>query len=149
MDKKAAAENLLAKLYDEIWRNREASTKIRNWCITVWMASLAFVLSPKSSLNPSQAHLFPLMPVLVFWILDALQHSFVEIHFQTARNIELALAREDTSSLDEEECYFHLNFEMISFGAKLKAFGKAMFVRETVAVFYLILLLSTVMIKTF
>ena len=143
MDKKTSAEHLLSKLYESIDRDKETSAKIRNWCITVWLGSLAFVLSPKFSLSPLQSKIFPFFPIMVFWVLDAFQNSFIYIHGATARKIESALANDEINELEPNELYFLISYDRIQFSMKLKSFVRALVAKETVAFFYIILLLST------
>ena len=79
MDKSKIANEQLKFLYEEIRNDLDNSKKIRNWCVTVWMASLAAISYEKIELVDSQLMIFPFVPILLFWLLDAFQNTFASL----------------------------------------------------------------------
>lgn len=142
MDPEAFAHDQLAHKYARIHFDKDTSSKIRNWCITVWAGSVAFASSATLS-RPRQIALSAL-PILCFWVLDAMQHMFIQIHSQQARWLErvlLGLDPMDVSLLQTRTVTGALNND--PWMAKFRIFLHCALATETVTAFYVALLAGT------
>ena len=145
MDKNERANHLLEKMYEEIRINDENSKKIRNWCITVWMASLAAIAYGKMDISPSQQNLFPFIPVLLFWLLDSFQNTFASLNVLRVLELEKDIADGGIEKYKNIELFYFNGYMNISLTKKMKVFVYAMVAKETVTFFYLLLFLVTLL----
>ena len=143
MDKQVLATSLLEKIYEEVRINDEYSKKIRNWCITVWMGAIALVAYGKIDLNNLQKILFPFIPVLVFWVLDAFQNTFASLNARMALKLEKALANEGIDQIETEDLFYMSAYKKLTLREKIRTFLWCMVAKETVTFFYAVLIVVT------
>jgi hypothetical protein len=147
IDKRDFLEKRLTQYYNWILRDKNQSVTTRNWCLTIWVASVAWVMSDNVRLNSLPSVFIIYLPILLFWMLDSFQNSFIELNEQCAKQIEEILTLDNLDNVKLHEhlpIYSHNN---TSFSDKIRAFISSLFFKETVAFLYLILLgASTVLI---
>jgi hypothetical protein len=147
IDKRDFLERRLAQYYNWILRDKNQSVTTRNWCITIWVVSVACVFLNSDRLNSIPSAFLIYLPILLFWMLDSFQNSFITLNEQCAKQIEEILTLE---SLENVKLHEHLpiyNHDNTQFFDKIKAFISSLFFKETVAFVYLILLgASTILI---
>ncbi len=146
MNKSDMAYRMLDILHSSAERNHEASFRIRGWCITVWMASLAFIMSSDFSLSETQKTVFPFLPIALFWLLDGFQNTFKLVHGRTAGRVEEAIATENLEQLDMKNLLYYSSYPQIPYSEKVRAFFAALFTLETVVFFYIVLTAVTCVI---
>jgi hypothetical protein len=138
------ANDQLKFTYSRIQFDREASSKLRNWCVTVWLASLALVNSDKLHLTMLQHIALPVLPLLFFWALDALQNTFIFIHSMHARTIErFLLGREEINAARLEDLTLENAIHQVPYWRKIKILFRVAFFAETVFIFYIALIAVT------
>lgn len=136
-------EKGLDSVYMEIRDNKEKSSRIQNWCITVWLAALVGSKSTTISLTAQQALLLPLLPIALFWLLDGMQHAFLTLHFRRASRLEQGLLSGAYDELEPGDCFLFLGTHWTTSFQKLRFLLQALFLFETVVVFYALLLAAT------
>jgi hypothetical protein len=99
------AKEQLGYTYSRIEFDQDASSKIRNWCITVWMGALAILSSDRLHLTGVQKTMLSVMPILFFWFLDALQHTLILFHGIHARKLESFLLGIETFDAEQVQIY--------------------------------------------
>jgi len=134
------AKDMLGHIYSRIQSDRATSTKIRNWCITVWVGTLALVNSDKLHLSVNQRHSLPLIPIALFWLLDSLQHVFLHYRHDAARDLEeYLLGLKALSAAELRIRCLGNGISHLSFGKKLTMLFRTIFI-ETNTAFYVLLL---------
>ncbi len=144
---KEMAEKRLEQLYGAIGRERARTSDRRNWCITVLLACLAASASGKIEVTSLQAIALPIMPIVLFWLLDGFYCSFILRHQSRAADIERAITNETYNSIDPTECFWISGYDKIGFKEKVGYLLAALFVHESVSVFYLVLLVGTIVFR--
>ena len=142
-EKSEAAIKLLDQLYDVIKCDNDRSNKIRSWCITIWMATLAIVSTGKLTVTLEQKYILSLLPIIMFWLLDGFQNSFILMHSNRAKELENIISNGTYDNLPNDEYFFISGHRKLSFRSKIKALITSLFLRETVTVFYFLLCVSS------
>jgi hypothetical protein len=146
MDKRDFLEKQLNHYYSWIISDKSRSVTIRSWSITVWIFSMALLLTLEK-VNLSLLSLVIIyLPLFLFWILDGFQNSFIESNERQAKRIEQMLVSEDLEKVDLSEYLLissHINRKFFS---KVKSLLAALFLRETVFVFYFILFVASLVL---
>src|SRR3989442_11483403 len=122
--------------YDDIRHNYSKISTIQNWCLTVWLATLALVSGPQLKFSFVQRAILPLLPILVFWVLTGLQYMFIIIQIQRAEALERALSEGISHLLAPEEVFFYLSYHRMGFSQKFRLLIHALFLKEMVTSFY-------------
>jgi hypothetical protein len=147
IDKRDFLERRLTQYYNWILRDKTQSVTTRNWCLTIWVASVAWVLSNNISLISWHSALIIYLPVLLFWMLDSFQNSFIDLNEQCAKQIEEILTLDNLDNVNLQKHLPIYNHDNTPFSDKIRAFISSLFFKETVSFVYLILLAaSTVLI---
>jgi hypothetical protein len=151
INKRDFLEKQLAHYYDWILRDKNQSVTTRCWCITIWMASVAWIvaMSDKIHLNFVCLVIIIDLPVFLFWLLDAFQNSFIDINEQYARKIEAILISDELESMSLGEHLLMSNHNNTVISLKIKSFFVSLFLRETVSFVYLVLFLVSTLLIVF
>ena len=70
MNPEQYAKDQLSYTYDRIAADQETRSKIKNWCVTVWVGSLAVVGSGRLTHLAGIQTVLPFLPIMFFWMLD-------------------------------------------------------------------------------
>jgi hypothetical protein len=133
----------LEQMYKAIGDDESRKVSIRNWCITVWLAGLTAIGSGKLIINMYQAFLLSTLPVCMFWLLECLQHMFVSINEERAQFLESFLLSNSISSLIPSDLTFVAGYRSVRYSKKIKFLFQTI-VRESVLLFYLLLLVGSI-----
>lgn len=147
MDKRDFLEKQLNNYYSWIISDKSQSVTTRSWCITVWSFSVALLItSDKVNLSHLHVAIIIYLPVLLFWLLDGFQNSFIDSNEQHAKTIEEMLVSEDLEKIDLSEHLLISSHINMKFFSKVKSLLSALFLRETVFVFYLMLFVASLVL---
>lgn len=91
MDLEEYAKDQLSYIYDRISSDEETRSKIKNWCITVWIGSLAAANSIHLTHLLKLRTALPFLPIPFFWTLDVIYQIFISWHREHARTLERML----------------------------------------------------------
>lgn len=144
MDKRDLLTRQLEQYYNWIISDKNQSVTTRCWCVTVWIATVAFVSSNKVHLDSLGFTIIIHLPVLLFWILDGFQNSFITLNEQQAQRIEEALALDNVENVDLLKHLLMSSHNNTSFFSKVRVLFSCLFLQETIFFFYLILLIASV-----
>ena len=133
----------LERLYTNISEDRARCFAIRQWCVTVWLGTLAALASGKLSITIRQALFLTIASVVMFWILDGFQHVFVRINSTRARELEAILANPSTIDTFGLRHFCVSGYKEIAYRTKMRHFVRTLFLNETVFFFYLLLLVGS------
>lgn len=142
-DMREVLHKQLDVFYASIFHDQEHSLTIRKWCITIWVAVLAAIATGKLHVDITKALFLAIVPVVMFWILDAFKHSFIDINW--TRVMELEVLAAGSSPMDDmtTELFFASGRTKTPYKQKIWSFLKALFTKETVIIFYLLLFLGS------
>ncbi len=129
----------LEQFYKVIREDQATRTSIRNWCITIWLAMLAVIGTGKLAINVNQSLALSVTPVFLFWLMECFHHTFITTNEERATTLERMLAGNDFGALSPSKHFFVSGYASITFKQKMRALLKAMFTKESVWVFYLLL----------
>jgi hypothetical protein len=143
---------LLLKTLDELRRilkhEAEVSTKLKQWCISVWIGILAFIATGKMTITVEQAFILPFIPIFLFFFLDIFQGALITQITKKIYMIEELLV---TKSFDEIEVKDVLLFNYRNFSTwseKIKLYFRSMIIPRG-SLFYLLLILTTLFFNSF
>ena len=140
------AKEQLTQAYSRIAFDKENSARIKNWCITVWVGSLAAVNSNHLTLGIIQRITLPLLPIIFFWLLDAIQHAYVSLHMHRARKLEgFILGLEQANAAELRRLSLESGHRKGTLAENLWKVMQHAFVVETVVAFYTMLCLVTLL----
>ena len=146
ISKQEMAKSQLVQLYEVISGNHKHSGTIRNWCVTVWVASLMLPYTGKIDLTASEQIAISLMPVALFWLLDGIQHCFVFLHQQRTRDLERIIARNAWDEYEPERFFYLAGWTNVTQRQKLESLFHCLFLHETVLAFYFLLVTGTLVL---
>lgn len=121
----------------------ERSFKVQNWCITVWLATLALPHSVHLDLATSQRLALSLLPVFLFWMVSGVQSAFADLVAQRPKSLEKALLQNDSKFENGDRYFLVSGTDEVTFRQKLRALVTSLFLAESVTVFYLIIAIAT------
>lgn len=134
-DRRDLARYVLTELYAQVRHDQNADISLRNWCVTVWLATLLLGISEQGGIDP----LLSLLPVGVFWLLSGFQNAFLLRHLEAAREIEYRLAVDEFSVALEPTLFLATPTHRASMRDKIHRYLAATFLTESVAGFFLLL----------
>jgi hypothetical protein len=146
VDKRNFLEKQLAHYYYWIISDKNRSLTTRSWCITLWVVTVVFLISNQLHLSILYFGITIILPVLLFWLLDAFQNSFIELNEQQAIKIEQMLTLNQNEDVDWQESLLMTRHAQTPFFVKIRSLLISLFIRETVSFFYLILLIISVVL---
>lgn len=134
---------LLDLCYADIRYHQQRISTIQNWSLTAWLAILALVNTPQLQFSFQLRLVLPLVPVLAFWLLTAFEFMFIEFHAQRACEIESALAAGTETELPTDRVFLGLSYRP-AYLQRLRLFLRALFLRESVILFFVLLTVATI-----
>ena len=138
------AKDQLQSAYDRITSDQEGSAKIKNWCITVWIGSVAVVTSGHAPWPFAQRLALPLLPIIFFWLLDAVANSYIGVHVARAKKLEaILLGLEETTPQRLLDLSLAAGYPKRSLKEKIKLFVYFFILHKSVSAFYGLLILIT------
>lgn len=146
MDRRDFLERQLNHYYSWIISDKNRSITTRSWCITLWVVTVALVISSQVPLSPLYSTIVIILPVLLFWLLDGFHNSFIDLNEQQAMKIERMLMSNSIEDVDWSESLLMTSHTKTPFSDKVKSLLISLFLRETVSFFYLILLVASVIL---
>ena len=126
---------------DSTNNNRQA---VKRWCAVVWIAVLAVVFTGKLPVHHLSKFLFVLLPVLIFWFHEGLLAHHMQFLIQRAKELEKIILSGDYQVIEPKRLFYISFHEDITISLKIRTFLYSMFVMETVAVFYILLIFFSV-----
>jgi hypothetical protein len=146
VDKRNFLEKQLAHYYYWIISDKNRSLTTRSWCITLWVVTVVLLISNQLNVSLFYFGITLILPVLLFWLLDGFQNSFIEINEQQAIKIEQMLTSNQYENIDWQESLLMTRHAQTPFLLKVRSLLVSLFLRETVSFFYLILLIISVVL---
>ena len=144
MDKRDFLEKQLNHYYSWIISDKSQSVATRSCCIAVWLFSIALLVSSdKINQSPLRIAVIIYLPILLFWLLDGFQNSFIETNEQNAKIIEEMLISQDLPNVDLSQYLLMSSHINRKFLPKLKSLLNALFFLETIFIFYFGLLIAS------
>lgn len=137
------AKEQLERLHVGISGNHQRSITTRNWCITVWTASLMLPFAREVPITSIEQVILSLLPVVLFWFLDSFQLSFSYLHQQRALELEKIIATNSWDSYDRVKFSYLAGWQGVSKKKKLGALCHCLLFQETTVVFYILLIVGT------
>ncbi|MFB2974934.1 hypothetical protein [Microseira sp. BLCC-F43] len=147
MEKRDLLEKQLDHYYSWILSDKKQSVTTRSWCATVWIATVALVTSDKVDLSPLRFTIIIHLPILLFWILDGFQNTFINLNEQEAKRIEEALVSDKMENIDLREHLLMSSHANTPFATKVSALFTSLFLQETLFLFYLVLVAASVILS--
>jgi len=96
--------------YNETWGiHNDVINRVRNWCVTLYMAAIGFCLYNREKIEPI-LYILPLIPVIWFWLYIAYHRYFADFYlnhkdYKKMKNILYnlhSLSREELSKTVDE-----------------------------------------------
>ena len=135
----------VGKLIDEYQFLKRIRLQIKGWAITVSTAVLIGIATHKLVLSLIGAIVLVGLPVVAFWILEAM-YAAIGIHReQQIQELEKRLAKGNLSLHNPLEIYFMSRYLQFNQKDSFKAAFQALFREETVWIFYAGLMISSVL----
>jgi hypothetical protein len=129
----------LAHLYGALEAAIAHQHTSKKWCLTIWLAILAVLLTEKMKADFSDQIILTLLPVFTFWLYDGISAGQAIMWERRAMKLERLLFTENKDVLEPEILLYRVGHYHITFKEKIECFATAIFTMETVFVFYLAL----------
>ena len=143
---------LLLKSLDELRRNlkheSEVSTKLKQWCISVWIGVLAIITTGKMTITVEQTFILPFIPIFLFFFLDIFQGALIAQLSQKVYTIEELLVAKSLDEIEVKETLIINYRKFLTWSQKIKLYFKSMII-PTKSLFYLLLILTTIFFNSF
>lgn len=125
--------------YRTIDRHYNQRITTKSWCLTLWLIALGFTAINETMLLNWQGLVLTLLPVLMFWILEATQASHMKIMELRVAELEKLWLTDQSQIKKPQDLLFYGSHQYQSSKVKLNMFFFALFKMETVFSFYLLL----------
>ena len=145
MDAREVLVQQLEQYYKEIRQKRRARYTIRNWCITIWVAVLIAIGTEKIITDETKAMILVFLPILMFWILEVFQQSFVVLDENRTEVLERILSQTEILFPLSIEYFYNAGYTRIPYKSKVRISMSIMFTSETIIIFYSIMLIGGVL----
>ena len=135
MEKGFIIESQLKLTYEVYNKSYEQRLDDKKLCVTLWLAVIGFVAT-KPGLSMAAVAFFVFCPIVMFWFLDGARAVYTQLW--AARIVQLeALLLQTDPDVNEIRPLLFLSGREHTFRQKLKALLRALFVMESVYLFYL------------
>ena len=131
-------EKNLDLFYSAIDKNYDDRTNTKKWCLTVWLAIVVFIGKNGQSMSLLTATILSLIPIIIFWFLEATQGAYGKILIDKALEMEQYLL-DNWEGIKNPQQYLYLHGRHAPMKVKAKATIHAMFAMESVITFYILL----------
>ena len=138
----------LDRLRGKIKHEAEISTKLKQWCISVWIGTLAFIATGKLIITVEQAFLLPFIPIFLFFFLDIFQGALISKHSKIIYILEELLIAKNLDEIEVKEILLINYRNFLTWSQKIKLYFKSMII-PTKSLFYLLLILTTIFFNSF
>jgi hypothetical protein len=134
----------LDQYYKHIEADRAKKISARTWFITVWIALLALIGSEKLEFSNIAAVFLIVVPVILFWIIESLSQAFIRINEDRAIVLEKMLTSKtiENSSISED-IFIISGWKNLSYKMKVKTFLFAFMQSESIIIFYIPVMIFT------
>ena len=143
---------LILKSLDELRGNlkheSEVSTKLKQWCISVWIGVLAILTTGKMTITLEQAFILPFIPIFLFFFLDIFQGALLSQLAKKIYTIEELLATKSLDEIEVEETLLFNYRNFLTWSEKIKFYFRSM-ISPKRTLFYLLLILTTIFFNSF
>lgn len=120
-------------------------TTIKNWAITIWFALLAIIIAKPLPLNTIVILAILTAPVFLFWFFQAVYTAIANLNIQQGMEIEQRIADKNLSIDKISDVFIFSRYRRFSISEKIIAFLRGAFTQETTLIFYIALLISSVL----
>jgi len=145
MKKSIDTENILLEHYYDVLLNDSIRLmKTRNWCITVWIATLVAVGSDQLKTDFIQSLILILSQNIFFWIVECLQHTYLLIDNERASEFESFISKKNDDTLLPLNYFYVSGDKKIPLCEKFKKFRYSIFKADSIWIFYLLLIASSI-----
>ncbi|HEX9653633.1 MAG TPA: hypothetical protein VGA99_07975 [bacterium] len=127
--------------YKTIDRHYNQRIKTKNWCLTMWLILITLIASGKLLAFNAQGMILSLLPILMFWIIEAMQASHMKIMEMRVAELEKLWTGNSSKIKSPNDLLFYGSHQYQSSKVKFDVFIFALFRMETVFAFYLLLAL--------
>ncbi len=133
----------------ELGHNRQQAyfnhrMQIKNWCITVWTAASAIVLTQKDSFTFATALSFLIIPILIFWLNESMFGAAEWFTVLQISKLERRIADKNYKFKTPSEIFIVSNFLEYNWKKRAKEFIVAIFTMRTTVFFYLLLIVVSI-----
>ena len=138
----------LDELRGKLKHEAEISTKLKQWCISVWIGVLAIITTGKITISVEQAFILPFIPIFLFFFLDIFQGALIAQLSKKIFTIEELLISKNLDKIEIKEILL-VNYRKFStWSEKIKFYLKSMIIPKRI-LFYLLLILTTIFFNSF
>jgi hypothetical protein len=116
----------------------------KKWCLTVWLAILAAIFSGNITGSTWEKLFITVLPVATFWLYEGLSGGQILLWEERVLQLERLLATGASGPTDPLPLFYRTGHYSIPLKKKLMAFTRAVFLMETVFVFYVFLCVLSV-----
>ena len=135
---------VIDKLYGDLFFYRNQRENCKKWCVTIWFATLIALASGKIAIDINISLFLLIAPIIIFWVIEAIYAGITIII-----NKQIGAAEEsfERGLYNRKELAKHLvmsgrsNFK---FKHKISALLKGAFFTETVFLFYIVLIIGSI-----
>ena len=124
--------------YAAIDKNYDDRTNTKKWCITAWLATIAFVGKEGQSLTFLAATGLIWAPIVMFWLLEATQGAYAKVLIDKGLEMEQMLLN-GWEGVETPGQYLYLSGRHAPMRVKAKATLYAAFAMESVVTLYVLL----------
>ena len=139
MIEKERLEWVIDQHYKTIDRHYNQRIKTKNWCLTLWLVIVTLLASGKLLAFNAQGLILSLLPIVLFWVLEAMQASHMKIMELRVAELEKLWAGNLSKIKSPNDLLFYGSHQYQSSKVKFDVFIFALFKMETVFAFYLLL----------
>lgn len=136
----------LRRKYDTFFKQ---TATVKSWCITIWIAILIATMTGRITPDKTQKLLILVIPVVLFWLLEAIYASNMTLLVQNQMQLEERIAKREFSIEKTSDIFVSSRFTENTFFDKCIAFLRAFFTFETIVLFYSVILLTSVVLVMF
>lgn len=137
-------DNQLKQFYASISREHENRGKVRNWSVTLWVALIALFSSGRININGNLPLLILLFINVIFWGLESMHLSLIVINSRKVKKLEAILASGKLPDNLPLDLFYSNSDSMFTTKEKIKIYIQSFFLRETVTVYHLAMILGSI-----
>ncbi len=142
--KKTAAQKQMDILMAERKMLFEEKAKIKNWCITIWVGIILAISTGKLLINDYAILAIMIFPSILFWFLETSYGAVLYLRYK--QMIKLEKIFEHKNDQESPSLFVFTNYDQYTPKDKVMAFIKCFLTMETITVFYLFIISSSIVI---
>ena len=145
----AYAKDQLSHVYARINADHETRTTIKGWCVTVWVGSAVAASFNQVAIHSILKFLLPLLPIPLFWTLDAMYVMYVAHHAECGKKLEeMSLGLRPITPEGLREISLESSQPPLRLRTKFRTLFYGLIVYKSVSVFYATLVVITIVIDS-